>query len=128
MSKFEQIEVLLSDEKLDLLSLSETWLSPTVANNVVRINNYKIYRWDRQRNKKGGGICIYVNRKIKVDTQLNENLNVSDKDLELFVAQIKQPCTKPIILVTIYRPPKATRVNVLIRLEERYKLSRVLII
>lgn len=54
--KLEQVEVLLSDEKIDLLSLTETWLKPTLSNNLVRIDNFKIYRWDRKLSKRGGGI------------------------------------------------------------------------
>lgn len=89
VSKIEQIEVLLSDEKLDLLGVSESWLKPSVTNNIVRIDNYKIYRWDRQANKRGGGVCVYVSRRIKVDAQINEKLNISDKDIELFTRLVQ---------------------------------------
>lgn len=56
--------------------------------------------------KKGGGICVYVNKKIKVDAQIHQDLNVSSKDIELFILDIQQPFTKPVIVVSVYRSPQ----------------------
>lgn len=52
-SKFEQIEILLESERIKILNLSESWLSNETTNNLIRIKNYKIYRLDRKKKKKG---------------------------------------------------------------------------
>eukprot|EP00117_Sycon_ciliatum_P006948 scpid37906/ scgid10262/ Probable RNA-directed DNA polymerase from transposon X-element; Reverse transcriptase len=45
--------------KVDILAITETWLTNTVPNNSVHLRGYSIYRRDRQ-DKTGGGVCIYV--------------------------------------------------------------------
>lgn len=109
LPKIEQIECILNDEAINILSLTESWLKPSQENTLLRINNYKIYRWDRKLRKKGGGICIYLNQKIKVNAQIYENLHISNQNIEIAVLQIQQPCTKPIILVSVYRPPQGNQ-------------------
>lgn len=54
ISKYEQIEAILEDGKVDILSLSESWLNKNISNNLVRANGYKIYRLDRARKSRGG--------------------------------------------------------------------------
>lgn len=53
-SKFEQVEILLENESIKILNLSQSWLSSEINNNSIRIENYKIYRLDRKKKKKGG--------------------------------------------------------------------------
>lgn len=43
----------------DIICLSETWLSDAVSDNTVMLNNYNLFRHDRQ-NKVGGGVAIYA--------------------------------------------------------------------
>lgn len=54
-SKFEQIELLLNEEEVKVLNLSESWLNADIPNNLVRIDHYKIYRQDRKLKRRGGG-------------------------------------------------------------------------
>lgn len=68
-----------------------------------------MYRWDRKLRKRGGGICIYVNQKIKVNAQIYENLSISDQNIEIAVLQIQQTCSKPTFLVSVYRPPQGNQ-------------------
>ena len=50
-------ELLLKDNDIDILCLTETWLSSNILDTFVDVQGYKIYRWDKGR---GGGVCIYV--------------------------------------------------------------------
>lgn len=118
LPKVEQIECMLSDEKIGILNLSESWLKPSQGNNLLRVDNYKLYRWDRKLRKKGGGICLYVNRKIKVNAQIYEELAISDKNIELAVLLVQQPCTRPITLVSVYRPPQGNQQEFILSLRE----------
>lgn len=76
-SKFEQVELLLDEENIKILNLSESWLDKDVTNSMLRIEQYKIHRLDRQKRKKGGGLCTYVHKTLKVDALKYENINTS---------------------------------------------------
>lgn len=52
---------------------------------------------------------MYISGRLKVDASIYEVYNKSDKDIELFVLQIKQPLTNPIVLVSAYRPPQGNQ-------------------
>lgn len=78
--KLEQIELLLSNEKLDLLILTESWVKPWIVNNMVRLDNYKVYRWDRELNKKEEG-SVYANKRVKVDAQFSVEIEKIDRDM-----------------------------------------------
>ena len=47
-------------ENYDVVSLTETHLSSGINDNEIKIENYEIYRKDRDRN--GGGIPCYVKK------------------------------------------------------------------
>lgn len=82
LAKHSQVEAELSCNKVDVLSTTETWLNKKIHNGLIRIPEYKVYRWDRKLNKRGGGIAVYVHSKLKVDAAIYEELNVSDSDVE----------------------------------------------
>lgn len=73
------------------------------------IDNYKVYGWDRKIRKRGGGICVYVHNNLIVDCAIYEELNVSDENAEIFILQINQKCTKPFLVISIYRPPQGNQ-------------------
>lgn len=105
-SKQEQVEVLLDSKKIDILNLNESWLSSKCSNNSVRMEDYKIYRLDPKVKQRGGGLCVYVLGKHKVNAQLYEHLNLSDDNIEIMILQTEQKCTCPYTLLSIYRPPQ----------------------
>lgn len=107
--KKEQIEHLLENEKVGVLILSESWLSREIPNDTIRINDYKIYRLDRQRKARGGGICVYVHKKLKVNALIYSHLNVSNSNAEALVLNIQQKCTKSFNVVSTYRPPQGNQ-------------------
>lgn len=59
----------------DLFAMSETWLNSTWSDPELAINNYTIYRCDRN-DTKGGGVAIYIKnslicRPIDLDKESN---------------------------------------------------------
>lgn len=106
INKLPQLEVLLHETKLDALCINESWLSSDVENDRIRISDYKIYRLDRKVKKRGGGLCAYIAGRHKVDAYKYEEYSVSGAHLEALVLEVKQKCTKPIILIVAYRPPQ----------------------
>ena len=56
--KIDQIRMMISQAKIDVLCLTESWLNPNITDSELSIEGYKIFRKDRTL-KKGGGILIY---------------------------------------------------------------------
>lgn len=114
-AKHCQIEAELTANKIDILSVSETWLTNATHNNLLRVPGYKIFRLDRKSGKRGGGLAVYVEGKLKVDAAIYDSLNISDADIELFALSISQKCTKPITVLSIYIDLRKEAKNVLLR-------------
>ena len=95
----DEIRILLSDKKLDVLAINETRLDPTIPDGFVSIDGYDVLRNDRDRN--GGGVCIYVRCNLNYK-------NCSDLvpiGLEAVCVEIKLNNTQSFIVSSIYRPP-----------------------
>lgn len=107
--KKEQIEHLLENERVGILVLTESWLNKGIPNDAIRIDDYKVYRLDRQRKAKGGGICVYVHTKLKVNALLYSHLNESSKEAEILVLNVQQKCTKSMNVIASYRPPQGNQ-------------------
>lgn len=103
--KIEQIFCLLEETKADILCLSETWLTKKIHTNHLRYNNYNFFRLDRSTPKKGGGLCIYLNSKLKHRTEKYIKYETTSINLEVQILEILLPCTRPIVLMNNYRPP-----------------------
>ena len=97
--KLDQVRVFCEESNIDVLAVNETKLEPSVNDHEVRIPDFDVVR--RDRNKYGGGVCIYVrnnlNYKIRHD--------LMPEQLENIVIEIFKPNTVPILISTWYRPP-----------------------
>jgi hypothetical protein len=80
--------------------ITETWLDESVANAEIHIDNYNIVRSDRCRN--GGGVCMYIRK----DLACSPRSDLHSNNLETLWIDILLPKTKPILIGTVYRPPK----------------------
>jgi hypothetical protein len=49
-------------KNFDILAINETRLDCTISDDLVNVPNYDVIRFDRNRN--GGGVCIYLNNAI----------------------------------------------------------------
>ena len=56
--------------KLDVFTVSETWLDSTVSDMEIEFPGFKIYRLDRET-KPGGGICVFAKEDFKVERLSN---------------------------------------------------------
>jgi hypothetical protein len=50
----------IANSSPNIIALIETWLDAEIHNNMIELNNYKLFRKDRI-NGRGGGVCIYEN-------------------------------------------------------------------
>ena len=86
----------------DVISISETWLKPSLPDSHVTMPGYKIYRKDRM-GKTGGGAALYI-RQTYCTNQLSFLSNIITVADSIWV-KISIPKRRPIILGSIYLPP-----------------------
>ena len=98
-----QIRQLVSDNKVDVLAISETWLNSSILNAEVEIQGYRIHRLDRKY-KRGGGVCIYVRNNLKSKV-LKDLSYISNLGLHQLWVQIQLNKNKSIIVCVTYKPP-----------------------
>ena len=103
INKLDGVRELLYDYNLDVLALSETWLSPDIADSEIDLVGYKLVRKDRNGSNKlsGGGVMFYVRETIPFT--MRADLSLSNEEL-LWIEIIRQKC-KPLLVASIYRPP-----------------------
>lgn len=111
------ITILLNSERLDVLTLSETWLSPENSDVILAVDNYTCYRADRQTlrssgaRKTGGGLAIYVKSNCLTDSDKYAHMNLSNEDIELQLIYAKKGGDKSTIIINSYRPPSGNCKN-----------------
>jgi len=92
---------------IDVIALTETWLSDQVRNNEILPVGYNIFCRDRRTGKRGGGVLLAI--KDSIPTDLPEFYSDS---LEVVSVIIKSPFNY-ILLAVCYRPPASTNAEFL---------------
>jgi len=89
------------DNHYDIIAMTETHLSAQIPDSEITINNYQLFRKDRNRN--GGGVCIYVHDSLPVTRLTNlDNDNIETLWLKFHLNN------QTIYFGTCYRPPGQT--------------------
>ena len=106
-AKLEEVNALLISEKLDLLCLSETFLTADVLTDFLVFPGYKVCRADRgqpRRGRKivrGGGVAIIYKDYLRVEVLKLENTDPAVDTLWLSVSHRG----RSVVVGAIYRPP-----------------------
>lgn len=68
MNKIDELELYLTQEKPDLLGITETWTYEDVQDSEICVEGYTLLRKDRAIGDKirGGGVAIYIKNEISV--------------------------------------------------------------
>ena len=98
------METVLNESKLDVIDLNETRLESRVPDWVINIENYQIYRKDR--NTAGSGVAVYV-REILPHFQ---RLDIIDLDLELIGIEITPKILRASSFLAGIRPRRITKI------------------
>lgn len=69
MSNVEEVRWMLKKFNLGIFCLTETWLDSSITYDEIRVNRYNINRKDR--NRKGGGICVFIREDIHFNVKIN---------------------------------------------------------
>lgn len=112
--KYEQITCILEKYSIDFLCITETWLTGNTHDNQIKPINFNTSRQDRLARKRGGGLCIFANSRFNCRCEKYQHLVINNTNLELQLLEILLPCSKPLILINLYRPPSG---NILEALE-----------
>ena len=93
----------------DIVSITETWLDESVTAATLAWKGYNMVRVDRKtyRNKRGGGICIYLKTYIVYEMVGNQESFI-DGNIEYMYLLVKVPNQKPVDFILVYRPPDGT--------------------
>ena len=98
LPKMDEIRNMVSDLKIHCLSINETFLDKSIYDSEVNIENFSIFRNDRNRN--GGGVALYIHTDL-IPSQTNFNI-----ETESIWAHIKLN-GDTLIIGSIYRPPSS---------------------
>lgn len=95
-----------------IIALTETWLDGTTPDSEVSLDHFTILQADRTRKSgknKGGGVCIFVNKRWCVN--IKKHLSICTPDVELLTLSLRRyylprefPC---VVISCVYIPPSA---------------------
>ena len=98
--KLDEIKLLIENEDLDILCVSETWLQPNILDNLISIKNYNVFRNENPLNSSGSGACIFV--KNIFTSKKYENIEITDggpsKGIKDVWVSIQASKFKPLLL------------------------------
>ena len=89
--------------KIDVLTVSETWLNTSVTNKEIEIEGYKLHRLDWVH-KKGGGLCAYIRKDIK-SLILKDLSYISETNFHQLWIKLQHKKSKSLLVCVSYRPP-----------------------
>ena len=94
-----------SNYSFSIFFITETWCTDSTlkSNSNLHLPNFDLISQERKTNKRGGGVLIYIHKRLKCN--LRNDLCVSDKDKEILAIEISRENDKNILLSCCYRPP-----------------------
>ena len=106
LAKPNAIQLLSTDISSNNIGLlvAETWFDHKVPDDLASIDNYTLFRLDRnpKQKRKGGGICFYVRNDVKCSIIKHRNLSEPISSTCLLAASLPQLH----VIACIYHPPK----------------------
>lgn len=88
-----------------VICVSETWLSDNEfhTNSNYQLSDYYAEHFERQEQKRGGGVCTYIHKSYPYLVKHSEC--ISNRDVECLSIELLIKKAKNIVINTIYRPP-----------------------
>ena len=106
-NKLPDINVLLSKQKntIQILGLTETRLDDRIDDNNISINNYTLFRRDKNH-ERHTGVAAYVHNTIS--NQVRRRLDLEYKEVESLWLEVKHEKNTPLLICFLYRNPIAS--------------------
>lgn len=107
MSKFHEFKQCFHNSKVDIICVTETWLSDKTSDDVVSIDGYKLIRNDRFYSR-GGGICIYYKSDLscKVIEYSELYVNAENSNITEYLLVEVTVRNEKFLLGVFYNPPR----------------------
>lgn len=114
MSKFSEFKMCFENSKIDIICVTESWLTSDINDNLIDVDGYNLIRLDRTYSR-GGGICVYlkndINYKLVSQSELLPGIDYSCLTEYLFI-EVKHNNDK-FLLGVFYNPPDSDCSDVL---------------
>lgn len=101
-SKFDELKSNFFGSKIDVVCMTETWLSDVITNTMISMEGFNLLRNDRNRN--GGGICIYFRSNLSCKVIKKSTSNLSNVT-EFLLVEVSG-AGDPFLLGVYYNPPE----------------------
>lgn len=101
LPKMDLLKTWFMSANPDIVVISETWLKPSVPDDVICVGGYNVYRTDQKG--RAGGVAIYVSQKFSVSVLLSQSI---PRQFELIALDIRV-ANAPFTIIGCYRPPSA---------------------
>jgi len=108
-SKFIEPEELLTTNQVAVMCISESKLYERDPFSYFHVNNYTMYRSDR--NRCGGGTLLYVNKSFKFSVLDVPKHLLHHHELEITAIRIKYKGIKPVTVISVYNPPSHSKIK-----------------
>ena len=109
VNKIEELELYIKEEELDIIAVTETWLTEEILTSEYSVQGYTLIRRDRKDllKSKGGGVAFYV----KDDINVLERDDIKEKHFpETLWCEIEVKSEKTVLGV-LYRAPDCLTIN-----------------
>ena len=127
--RLDEIRLLYSN--YDFICCSETWLDDRYTDDMLHIDDMKLFRLDRlstrrglYRYNNGGGVCIYVNSKWASFCTIYGRGTICRPDFEILTLKIEKPNFKKLLISVVYKPPKGDCSNCIEFFSEFVSINR----
>jgi hypothetical protein len=97
--KFDEITEFVKSNKFDIFIINESWLDGSFSDGDINIFNYDVVR--RDRNRQGGGVCMYLKSSLKYKVLHNFGTIIESLWVHISIDH------KEFVIGTIYRPPSS---------------------
>ena len=100
---------LLDSERLEILCITETWLSEDILDAVLLVPGYRLFRCDRPDGRRGGGVAVLVSEELRA-SRLHDTGDDGD-GVEALWLSVGGAGRTTVTVGAVYRPPGALTVR-----------------
>ena len=110
LNKIDQTRLLIEEKRPSIFCINETWLKTQIPDSMLSLKDYTLIRSDRTFKNtlgytRGGGLALYVKNGINFVNLDSQPHTSSGADLEVQTVRINRKLTRPMYIISIYRPP-----------------------
>ena len=101
-NKLTDFQASIYYDDVDILVITETWLTPAILDHEVLPSGYNVYRRDRENDRRGGGVLIAIKDNIPSVRRREFETNC-----KLVVVEVNPMKANNFFIYGFYRPPSA---------------------